>query len=188
MEVLEESKLDRCRDGTIFSFLNWACHKFLQAGVVSPRLDAEILMADGLRVSRTELMTHPDRVLNRAEERMFCSRIERRVLREPVSHMTGVQEFWSLAFEVNEKVLTPRPETEILLEQCLKAMAKTPSPVHILDLGTGSGILSIILAKEILQSRVTAIEKSTEALEVARKNAVRHAVMDRVCFVAGDLM
>ena len=144
MEVLEESKLDRCRDGTIFSFLNWACHKFLQAGVVSPRLDAEILMADGLRVSRTELMTHPDRVLNRAEERMFCSRIERRVLREPVSHMTGVQEFWSLAFEVNEKVLTPRPETEILLEQCLKAMAKTPSPVHILDLGTGSGILSII--------------------------------------------
>jgi release factor glutamine methyltransferase len=145
-------------------------------------------MADGLRVSRTELMTHPDRVLNRAEERMFCSRIERRVLREPVSHMTGVQEFWSLAFEVNEKVLTPRPETEILLEQCLKAMAKTPSPVHILDLGTGSGILSIILAKEILQSRVTAIEKSTEALEVARKNAVRHAVMDRICFVAGDLM
>ena len=188
MEVLEESKLDRCRDGTIFSFLNWACHKFLQAGIVSPRLDAEILMADGLRVSRTELMTHPDRVLNRAEERMFCSRIERRVLREPVSHITGVQEFWSLEFEVNEKVLTPRPETEILLEQCLKAMAKTPSPVHILDLGTGSGILSIILAKEILQSRVTAIEKSTEALEVARKNAVRHAVMDRICFVAGDLM
>ena len=188
MEVLEESKLDRCRDGTIFSFLNWACHKFLQAGVVSPRLDAEILMADGLRVSRTELMTHPDRVLNRAEERMLCSRIERRVLREPVSHITGVQEFWSLAFAVNEKVLTPRPETEILLEQCLKAMAKTPSPVHILDLGTGSGILSIILAKEILQSRVTAIEKSTEALEVARKNAVRHAVMDRICFVAGDLM
>ena len=133
-------------------------------------------------------MTHPDRVLNRAEERMLCSRIERRVLREPVSHITGVQEFWSLAFAVNEKVLTPRPETEILLEQCLKAMAKTPAPVHILDLGTGSGILSIILAKEILQSRVTAIDKSTEALEVARKNAVRHAVMDRIYFVAGDLM
>ena len=188
MEVLEESKLDRCRDGTILSFLNWACHKFLQAGIASPRLDAEILMADGLRVSRTELMTHPDRVLNRAEERMLCSRIERRVLREPVSHITGVQEFWSLAFAVNEKVLTPRPETEILLEQCLKAMAKTPAPVHIMDLGTGSGILSIILAKEILQSRVTAIEKSTEALEVARKNAVRHAVMDRIYFVAGDLM
>ena len=115
MEV--QSKLSRCRDGTIFSFLNWACHKFLRAGVASPRLDAEVLVADGLKVSRTELMTHPDRVLNRTEEQMLCSRIERRVLREPVSHITGVQEFWSLEFEVNEKVLTPRPETEILIEQ-----------------------------------------------------------------------
>jgi len=119
-----QSKLSRCRDGTIFSFLNWACHKFLRAGVASPRLDAEVLVADGLKVSRTELMTHPDRVLNRAEEQMLCSRIERRVLREPVSHITGVQEFWSLEFEVNEKVLTPRPETEILIEQCLKALVK----------------------------------------------------------------
>ena len=181
-----QSKLSRCRDGTIFSFLNWACHKFLRAGVASPRLDAEVLVADGLKVSRTELMTHPDRVLNRAEEQMLCSRIERRVLREPVSHITGVQEFWSLEFEVNEKVLTPRPETEILIEQCLKALVKKSPPVRILDLGTGSGILSIVLAKEIPQSHVTAIEKS--ALEVARKNAVRHAVMDRICFVAGDLM
>jgi len=181
-----QSKLSRCRDGTIFSFLNWACHKFLRAGVASPRLDAEVLVADGLKVSRTELMTHPDRVLNRAEEQMLCSRIERRVLREPVSHITGVQEFWSLEFEVNEKVLTPRPETEILIEQCLKALVKKSPPVRILDLGTGPGILSIVLAKEIPQSYVTAIEKS--ALEVARKNAVRHAVMDRICFVAGDLM
>ena len=72
----------------------------------------------------------------------------------------------------------------------MKALAKTPSssPVQVLDLGTGSGILSIILAKEIPQSRVTAIEKSAEALEIARKNAVRHAVMDRVCFVSRDLM
>lgn len=188
MEVLEESKLDPCRDRTLHSFLNWACHKFLQAGVASPRLDAEILVADGLGVSRTKLITHPDRVLSRDEERMLCSRIERRVLREPVSHITGVQEFWSLEFAVNEKVLTPRPETETLIEQCLKALAKTSSPVQILDLGTGSGILSIILAKEISQSHVTAIENSTEALEVARKNAARHAVTDRVCFVAGDLM
>ena len=103
MEVLEESKLDRCRDGTIFSFLNWACHKFLQAGIASPRLDAEILMADGLRVSRTELMTHPDRVLNRAEERMFCSRTGGGVLRDPVFILTGVRDFCSLAFEFSSE-------------------------------------------------------------------------------------
>ena len=91
--VLEESKLGRCQDETIHSLLNFACQKFLQAGVASPRLDAEILIADGLKVSRTTLLTHPDRILKRSEDQMFFSRIERRVLREPVSHITGVQEF-----------------------------------------------------------------------------------------------
>lgn len=184
--VLEESKLDRFRDGTIHSLLNLACQKFLRAGVASPRLDAEILIADGLQISRTALLTHPDRILNRAEEKMLCARIERRILREPVSHITGVQEFWSLEFEVNERVLTPRPETEILIEQCLKVLPKISPPVRILDLGTGSGILSIVLAKEIPQSQIMAIEKSV--LEVARRNALRHAVIDQICFVSGDLM
>ncbi len=179
MEVLEEIKMDQ----TLISFLDWAQHKL--SGVVSPRLDAEVLMAQSLDISRTELMTYPDRILNRIEAKNFYSRIERRVLREPVSHITGVQEFWSLEFAVNEKVLTPRPETEILVEQCLKAFSKT-SPVKILDLGTGSGILAIVLAKEIPQSQITAIEKSD--LEVARKNALRHTVVDQVRFVSGDLM
>ncbi|MBC8286488.1 MAG: peptide chain release factor N(5)-glutamine methyltransferase [Nitrospinae bacterium] len=176
--------MDRCQNLT--SFLDWAQHKLLQAEVASPRLDAEVLMAESLNISRTELMTYPDRVLSRIEAENFCSRIERRVLREPVSHITGVQEFWSLEFSVNEKVLTPRPETEILVEQCLKALARKSSPVRILDLGTGSGILAIVLAKEIPQSQIMAIDKST--LEVARKNALRHAVADQVCFVSADLM
>jgi release factor glutamine methyltransferase len=184
VEILDESKLDYCP--TLHSFLGWACQRFLRAGVASPRLDAEILIADGLKISRTALLTHPDRVLNRAEEQMLCSRIERRVLREPVSHITGIQEFWSLEFKVNEKVLTPRPETEVLIEQCLKVLEKNLPPVRILDLGTGSGILSIILAKEIPQSRIIAIEQST--LEIARDNALRHGVMDQVSFVSGDLM
>jgi len=175
--VLEETK--------IASYLDWAQRKL--AAVASPRLDAEVLMAQSLDISRTELMTYPDRILNRAEVEIFCSNIERRVLREPVSHITGTQEFWSLEFAVNKKVLTPRPETEILVEQCLQALAKESSPVKILDLGTGSGVLAITLAKEIPQSRVTAIEKSTEALAVARKNARHHAVADRVHFVNGDM-
>ncbi|MBT3924112.1 MAG: peptide chain release factor N(5)-glutamine methyltransferase [Nitrospina sp.] len=184
--LLEETKLDLSRDGTVYSFLNWASQKFLRAGITSHRLDAEILIADGLKISRTELMTHPERILNRAEEQMLCSRIERRVLREPVSHITGNQEFWSLDFAVNEKVLTPRPETEILIEQCLKALEKISTPVRILDLGTGSGVLSIVLAKEISQCQITALENS--ALEIARKNALHHAVTDQICFVSGDFM
>jgi release factor glutamine methyltransferase len=176
--------MDQCQ--TLTSFLDWAQHKLLQAEIASPRLDAEVLMAESLNISRTELMTYPGRVLNRVEAENFRSRIERRVLREPISQITGVQEFWSLEFSVNEEVLTPRPETEILVEQCLKALKKKSSPLKILDLGTGSGILAIILAKEISQSQVTAIEKS--ALEVARKNALRHAVADRIRFLSADLL
>jgi release factor glutamine methyltransferase len=184
VEVLEGAKMDRCQ--TLTSFLDWAQHKLSQAEVASPRLDAEVLMAESLKISRTELMTYPGRVLNRVEAENFRSRIERRVLREPISQITGVQEFWSLEFSVNEEVLTPRPETEILIEQCLKALKKNSSPLNILDLGTGSGILAIILAKEVPQSQVTAIEKS--ALEVARKNASRHAVADRIRFLSADLL
>ena len=184
MEVLAGAKTDRCQ--TLTSFLNWAQHKLIQAGVITPRLDAEVLMAVTLNISRTELITYPARVLSRVEEENFCSKIERRILREPVCHITGVQEFWSLKFSVNEKVLIPRPETEILIDQCLKALGKNSSPVRILDLGSGSGILAIVLAKEVPHSQITAIEKST--LEVARKNALRHSVDDQVCFISADLM
>lgn len=186
MEVIEEIKMAPCQ--TRHSFLDWAQRKLLQAEVASPRLDAEVLMAKSLDISRTELMTHPEQILNSADAENFCASIERRVLREPISQITGVQEFWSLEFIVNEKVLTPRPETEILVEQCLKALAEISSPVKILDLGTGSGILPIVLAKEIPQSQITAIEKSADALEVARENASRHTVADRVCFVNDDLL
>jgi release factor glutamine methyltransferase len=184
VEVLAGSKKDHCQ--TITSFLDWAQRKFLKAEVASPLLDAEVLMAESLSISRTELMTYPTRVLSRVEAESFRIRVERRVLREPVSQITGVQEFWSLEFLVNEKVLTPRPETETLVEQCLKASATKSSALKILDLGAGSGIVAITLAKEIPQSQVTAIEKSS--LEVARKNASRHAVADRIRFMSVDMM
>ena len=89
MEVLAGAKTDRCQ--TLTSFLNWAQHKLIQAEVASPRLDAEVLMAVTLNISRTELITYPARVLSRVEEENFCSKIERRVLREPVC-----RESWQL--------------------------------------------------------------------------------------------
>ncbi len=184
MEIIEEATLDQC--STLVSYLDWAQQKLLQAEVESPRLDTEVLMAGSLDISRTELMTYPERVLTRSEVEKFSSRIKRRVLREPVSHIIGIQEFWSLEFAVNGKVLTPRPETEILVEQCLKLLNKKSTPTSILDLGTGSGVLAIVLAKEIPQSKITAIESST--LEVARNNALQHDVADRICFMAADFM
>ena len=161
MEVVDKKKLD-CYQ-TLISFLNFAYQKLLQAEVASPRLDAEILMADNLAISRTELMTYPERLLTHVEADNFLAKIERRALREPVSHITGVKEFWSLEFSVNKKVLIPRPETEILVDQCLKVLGKNSSPARILDLGSGSGILAIVLAKEFPHSKITAIEKSLES-------------------------
>ena len=184
MEVVDRKKTGSYH--TLISFLNFAHQKLLQAEVASPRLDAEVLMAENLNISRAELMTYPRRLLTCVEAGNFLSKIERRVLREPVSHIIGVKEFWSLEFSVNEKVLTPRPETEILVDQCLKALGKNSSPVRILDLGSGSGILAIVLAKEVPHSQITAIEKST--LEVARKNVLRHSVGHQVCFISADLM
>ena len=184
MEVVDRKKTGSYH--TLISFLNFAHQKLLQAEVASPRLDAEVLMAENLNISRAELMTYPGRLLTCIEADNFLSKIERRVLREPVSHIIGVKEFWSLEFSVNEKVLTPRPETEILIDQCLKALGKNSSPVRILDLGSGSGILAIVLAKEVPHSQITAIEKST--LEVARKNVLRHSVGHQVCFISADLM
>ena len=115
---------------TLNSFLKWAHQKLLKAGVASPRLDTEVLMAQTLNMSRAELMTHLGSFLTCVEAENFISKIERRVLREPVSYITGVQEFWSLEFSVNKKVLIPRPETEILVDQCLKALGKNSSPVR----------------------------------------------------------
>jgi release factor glutamine methyltransferase len=183
VEALEGAKMDHCE--TLASFVDWAQHQFLKANVLSPRLDAEVLMANSLNISREELMTYPARVLSHVEAKNFCSSIDRRILREPISYITGVKEFWSLEFLVNKTVLTPRPETEILVEQCLKVLTPSTS-LQILDLGTGSGIIAIILAKEIPQSQITAIEKST--LDIARKNALRHLVADQICFMSGDLM
>ena len=184
MEDFDRTKID-CSQ-TLKSIFDWAKHRLLQAKVTSPRIDAEVLMSESLNISRTELIAYPERVLSYVEAEKFRSRIERRVLREPVSQITGVKEFWSLEFFVNEKVMTPRPETEILVEQCLKAFARNPPPLKILDLGTGSGILSIVLAKEIPHSQVTAIEKSV--LEVAKKNAMQHALANRICFMSADLL
>ena len=171
---------------TLNSFLKWAHQKLLKAGVASPRLDTEVLMAQTLNMSRAELMTHLGSFLTCVEAENFISKIERRVLREPVSYITGVQEFWSLEFAVDEKVLIPRPETETLIEQCLKALRENSSPVRVLDLGSGSGILAIVLAKEIPQSQIVAIEKSS--LDVARRNALHHSIADQVCFISADLV
>lgn len=159
-------------------------------GIENPRLNAEVLLAHQLHMERVGLYLNFDQPLTETELSSFRSLIKRRLDHEPLQYITGTQEFWSLDFTVNPHVLIPRPETEIIVEQGI-ALAKDLKPknqgLKILDLGTGCGAIAISLAKEIPDARVWATDISDEALGVARMNALKHGVSDRVCFCQGDL-
>ena len=108
--------------------------------------------------------------------------VARRERREPVSYILGTREFWGLDFEVGPDVLIPRPETELIVEETLALVGRDGSP-RIIDVGTGSGCIAIVLAREIPGARITATDVSVDALAVARRNAMRHGVADRVTFI-----
>lgn len=161
----------------------------LAAGVESASLDAEVLLAEVLGMTKTELYLRIETPLKLEDERRFWKRLQRRVQREPLAYITGQKEFWSLDFVVAPGVLIPRPETELLVEVALdrlKAIA-TNRPSNILDLGTGSGVIAVSLAKERLEASIWAVDISLSALEIARVNSNRHVEAGRIKFLQGDL-
>ena len=149
----------------------------------SPVLDAEILLAHVLGRPRAFLRAHADDAVPPADHDRFRSLLTRRLAGEPVAYLTGKREFWSLDLEVGPGVLVPRPETELLVETALDAMADRPAP-QILDLGVGSGAIAVALAVELPSARITAVDASAAALEVARRNATRAGV-DNIEFLQG---
>jgi release factor glutamine methyltransferase len=172
----------------IKALLETATDYLVEKGIENARLNAEVLLAHQLHVKRISLYLNFDQPLTEEEVSGYRNLIRRRLKREPLQYITGNQEFWSLAFSVNPHVLIPRPETEILVEQAITLAGTFPEgPLHILDLGTGSGIISVTLAKEIPQSRVFATDVSGDALGVASVNAREHGVSDRIAFLQGDL-
>ena len=169
--------------------LNWSVECLTKAGVNSPRLEAEILLAKAIHGRRQDVYLEPNRVVNLQELYDQQSFVTRRMAREPISYIIGCREFWSLDFKVTSEVLVPRPETEVLLEQlvALHNNRAGKEPVHILDIGTGSGNIAVVAAKEIPDSRVTAIDISPAALAIAEENSRIHQVADQIQFIHGDL-
>lgn len=160
-------------------------------GIDSPRLTAEILLAHKLNVDRVTLYLNFDQPLTENELTGYRTLIKRRLQREPVQYIIGIQEFWSLEFVVTPQVLIPRHETELLVEQAIERLKAFPAVENhtprILDLGTGCGAIAISLAKEVQQTKIWATDISAGALKLARLNAEKHGVTDKIRFIQGNL-
>lgn len=135
------------------------------------RLDVECLLAYVLNVSRPYLHTWPEQAITPEQKKRFDILLERRIQGEPLAYIVGYQEFWSLPLMVSKAVLIPRPETELLVEQVLAFFPKTLPNIRLLDLGTGSGAIALALASERPDWQITAVDKSLDALCIAKKNA-----------------
>jgi release factor glutamine methyltransferase len=172
----------------ILSVLNKAVPVLGSCGSQSPRLDAEVLLSSYLKMDRTSLCTHPEQLLTEREHEEFLQWVERRKQGEPVAYIVGKKEFWSLLFHVNKHVLVPRPETEILVEEVLKACSGMGGKFfRILEIGTGCGAISVALASELKSAHIVATDISQEALAVAFKNAQSNNVEHLISFLPGNL-
>jgi release factor glutamine methyltransferase len=181
------------------SALKVAMARLRAAQVPSHALAAELLLMHTLGCDRAWLYTHPEAPLDPAPAEKYFALVARRAAGEPTQYLTGKQEFWGLEFEVTPAVLIPRPETEHIVEVALARLGVrdikirldtgAPSaPLRIADVGTGSGCLAVALARELPHAEIFATDISAAAIEVARRNAGRHGVSDRIHFLQCDLL
>jgi len=167
--------------------LDHAAARFVAAGISSARLDADLLLIHVLGVERVELRLRPDQVVPDDAERRFLELVEMRASRVPIAQILGSTEFWSRRFVVSADVLTPRSETEGVVQVVLDLLRGTERPSAVLaDIGTGSGCLAVTLALELPQATVHAVDLSPAALQVARRNARELGAEARVRFHEGS--
>ena len=169
---------------TIKALLQWTTEFLSKKGVESPRLDAQILLAHVMGCPKIELIARSNDEPTDDERTRFKELIRQRVEGWPVAYLVGHRDFFLLSFEVSPAVLVPRPDTETLVELALRTVKGNPT---ILDLGTGSGCIAVSLAHQCKGATVTAIDVSPDAIDIAKRNAVRHGVGNRITFLTGDL-
>jgi release factor glutamine methyltransferase len=157
-------------------------------------MNAELLLMFTLGCDRAYLYAHPERALTTEEQTRYDETLKQRAHGTPAQYITGHQEFWGMDFIVTPAVLIPRPETEHVIETVLKLIsnnagrASSPGPLQIVDVGTGSGCIAVALAKELPQAEIHATDNSPAALEIARVNAARHRLENRIHFHQTDLL
>jgi len=162
-----------------------AVRRLGQAGVKSPQVDVEWLIADLLSCNRSEIPLHAQTDLTAEDQDLFSRRVERRTRREPLQHILGTANFLGYDFQVSAEVLIPRPETEVLVELALEFLMHLPNP-SVFDLGTGSGCIALSLAKRCSKASIIGSDVSRVALALARANAVSLDTLEQVEFRHAD--
>ena len=176
---------------TLRDTLASAISRLTAASVPSPRMNAELLLMFTLECDRAYLHAHSERKLSADEQSRYDQALAERERGMPAQYITGHQEFWGMDLIVTPAVLIPRPETEHVIETVLARVARAPSPaslLRIVDVGTGSGCIALALAKELPGAEIHATDISAAALEIARANAARHQLEDRIQFHQADLL
>ena len=174
---------------TVENILKKAVQKLQEGKIHTPQLDAEVILSNLLQVERIKLHIYPEMEISREICQKFWTKVEKRLKNMPVQYIVHNQEFMGLDFWVEEGVLIPRADTEILVEKILDIYNEnySPSSIRLMDIGVGSGAISVSLAKLIERSQVYAVDISPKALEVAFKNAKIHGIEDKIVFLKGSL-
>jgi len=180
---------------TIGRLLEWTTDYLKQHDIETPRLEAEVLLADARGCQRIDLYTAFTEAADEATRQSFRELVRRRAAGTPVAYLVGHKEFYSLSFKVTPDVLIPRPETELLIVALLDHIKEMRAagerseqgPLAVADIGTGSGILAVCAARHAPQAKVTAADIHPPALEVAKENARKHQVAEAIEFLESDL-
>lgn len=173
----------------IIDLLNFSTSHLRNHEIDNPRLEAELLVGHCLGLSREKLYIHLNDLVEEKDKERILMILERRKKGEPIQYIIGHREFWSLDIKVTPKVFIPRPETEILVEQAILILKKESSKqdLSVLELGTGSGAISISLAKELENISLIATDISFEAILLAKENAIKSGIDKKIKFICGDL-
>ncbi len=172
---------------TIQKLLNWVAGYFTEKGIDSPRLTGELLLSFVLGLKRIELYTQFDKIVEQDKLAELHELVKRAGEHEPIAHLTGKCEFYSLEFEVTCDCLIPRPETEVLVERAIEFLRQRGGRQFVCDLCTGCGCIAVAIAKNYEDAKIIATDISEAALKVAAKNVAKHGLGERVELLCGDL-
>ena len=174
---------------TVAAARAWAVEEFKRSHIELPVITADILLGFVLGRDRVHILGHPEQSIGAEVWTRFQSLVGRRARGEPLQYLTEEREFYGLVFRVSPDVLIPRPETELMVEKAIELIRDRAEPgVRFLDVGTGSGCIAISVAHEIPSSRGWAVDLTSASLRIARENAVRNRVEDRIFWIQADLL